>query len=403
MAVSVVFFTYAYPPARYPRAIQISRLVKYSRHAVRVICCADENDSARDETIANAPAGKPAELHRVPRRRLRPPDPRWLIDKLPAPDGYRRWAREAAAATLSNGWIRPGEVLVTFGDPMSDHLAGLQIRGATGVRWIAHFSDPWVDNPYHRKSILTNGINRRLERDVIASADRLVFTSRETIELVMAKYPPAWRAKAAAIPHAYDPELYRAPVAGRTGIVIRHVGSFYAPRTPASLIAALAQLHRERPAALAGVRVELIGQIRPSLDERAVAAMLPEGLLAVRPPVDYLESLRLMQDADLLLVVDAPSDLSVFLPSKLSDYIGAGRPIAALSPPGACTELVRRMGGAVARPDNPGAIAGLLAEALAALRRPHSPSWGDAALRERYAAPRVAAEFDAVIDELGQH
>jgi glycosyltransferase involved in cell wall biosynthesis len=397
VAVSAIFFTYAYPPARYPRAIQISRLVKYSRHPIRVICC--EDGSARDYTIANPRPGKPAELHAVTRRPLRLPDPRWLIDRLPAPDGYRRWAREAAAATLGNGWIRPGEVLVTFGDPMSDHLAGLQIRRATGAPWIAHFSDPWVDNPYHRKSILTNRLNRKLEREVVATADRLVFTTRETIDLVMAKYPPAWRAKATAIPHAYDPELYGERPRERTGIVVRHVGNFYAPRSPQALIEALARLHKEQPDALANVRVELVGQIRPALDDRAAAA-LPSGLLKMRAPVDYLESLRLMQDADLLLVVDAPSEHSVFLPSKLIDYLGAGKPIMALSPPGASADLVVRLGGAAVRPDDAGAIAEKLAAAIAGLRKPHLLPWGDPGVRERYSAGRVVAEFDTVIDDL---
>jgi hypothetical protein len=45
--------------------------------------------------------------------------------------------------------------------------------------------------------------------------------------------------------------------------------------------------------------------------------------------VGYQESLKLMSEADALLVIDAPADQSVFLPSKLIDYIGAGRPISA--------------------------------------------------------------------------
>src|SRR5262249_44227269 len=121
-----------------------------------------------------------------------------------------------------------------------------------------------------------------------------------------------------------------------------------------------------------------------------------------RPPVDYLESLRLMQEADLLLVIDAPSELSVFLPSKLIDYMGAQRPILALSPPGACAELVLNLGGDTARPDDPGEIAGKLAAAIADLRQSPTTAWGDAEIRARYAAPRVAAEFDAVIDELAR-
>ena len=58
--------------------------------------------------------------------------------------------------------------------------------------------------------------------------------------------------------------------------------------------------------------------------ESATYESLPPGLVTVRPRVPYDESLRLTRDADALLVVDAPSaEPSVFLPSKLVEYIGA--------------------------------------------------------------------------------
>nr|MBA2734039.1 exosortase/archaeosortase family protein [Acidobacteriota bacterium] len=41
---------------------------------------------------------------------------------------------------------------------------------------------------------------------------------------------------------------------------------------------------------------------------------LPEGLVVVKPPIKYLESLSLMASADGLLVIDAPAEKSVFLP-----------------------------------------------------------------------------------------
>jgi hypothetical protein len=66
--------------------------------------------------------------------------------------------------------------------------------------------------------------------------------------------------------------------------------------------------------------------------------------------VDYKTSLALMESADLLLVIDAPFDQSVFLPSKLVDYIGAQRPIFAITPPGTSAKLVSDLGGMVAHP-----------------------------------------------------
>jgi hypothetical protein len=41
--------------------------------------------------------------------------------------------------------------MVPFGNPMTDHLVGLSLSRKYRIPWIARFSDPWVDNPYHRQ------------------------------------------------------------------------------------------------------------------------------------------------------------------------------------------------------------------------------------------------------------
>ena len=43
----------------------------------------------------------------------------------------------------------------------------------------------------------------------------------------------------------------------------------------------------------------------------------------------FAESARRAAAADVLLVIDAPADESLFLPSKLIDYLPAGKPILA--------------------------------------------------------------------------
>ena len=46
----------------------------------------------------------------------------------------------------------------------------------------------------------------------------------------------------------------------------------------------------------------------------------------------------------MLLILDAPFKISVFFPSKLVDYIGANKPILAITPEGSCAEIVRKLG-----------------------------------------------------------
>lgn len=401
--MKVIFFTYAYPPLKYPRSSQIARLVKHSRHAVHVVCC--EDDSPKDETLQAAAGPAPGDVTRLalaPRRRL---DPRRAMDLVIQPDSLRRWALGAGERALSELCAEPETVLVTFGQPMSDHLAGLRAKRKTGVRWLAHFSDPWADSPYRRKRFYPGWHNRRMEREVVERADRVVFTSEATRDLVMGKYPPEWRDRTCALPHAFDASLYDGDGAGQTRdgniLVLRYIGNFYNRRWPTALMDGLAILCGNNPDLAAKFRIELIGP--EAMRTETGGSKLPTGLVALLPPVSYLESLRLMREADLLLVLDAPFSRSVFLPSKLVDYMGAGKPIFAISPPGPSADLVTRLGGVVANVNDPHEIAERLGETIERLSpgdRGGEATWGDQAVRAEFAAPAVTARFDALIDEV---
>jgi hypothetical protein len=67
-------------------------------------------------------------------------------------------------------------------------------------------------------------------------------------------------------------------------------------------------------------------------------------------------------------VIDAPADTSVFLPSKLVDYLAFNKPILGITPPtGASADLLRRLGSRLAGPDDETGVVAALA-ALATSR-----------------------------------
>jgi hypothetical protein len=86
--------------------------------------------------------------------------------------------------------------------------------------------------------------------------------------------------------------------------------------------------------------------------------------------VPYLESLRYISSADVLLLIDAPSDgPSVFLPSKLIDYLGSGNPVLGITPEtGTSADLIRRVNGIVVDPLSIHEIADALESIYAAWR-----------------------------------
>jgi hypothetical protein len=238
---------------------------------------------------------------------------------------------------------------------------------------------------------------------VLREADRLVFTTEETVELFASNHGPAVAAKSRVLPHAFAPELFPAPSArDSSALVVRYLGDFYGRRTPAPLFGALRRLLDSEPATLEGVRFELVGGKGEGQLETAGLGSLPEGLVVSRPSVKYVESLRLMSAADGLLVIDAPAELSVFLPSKLIDYVGAARPVFGITPPGAAAGLIRRLGGWVADPSDAGAVAETLKIFLAFLRASSgsAAAWGDAEVRRSFEPSAVAERFAGILREV---
>jgi glycosyltransferase involved in cell wall biosynthesis len=222
----------------------------------------------------------------------------------------------------------------------------------------------------------------------------------------MSKYAEGLRHKARVLPHAFDPALFetKAPDAA-SKITVRYLGDLYGRRTPKPLVEALRLMTDAQADSLSDVRFELIGPTYDLPLGELKLETLPEGLVTLREPVGYLESLALMAASDGLLVIDAPAEQSVFLPSKLIDYVGAGRPVLGLTPGGTASRLIRELGGWVADPSDARAVAKTLGEFLDTLRRRRgeqnsSPRWGTPEVRRRYEAATVARAFEDILGEL---
>ena len=404
-----VFVSYFYPPFNVPRAIQVARLAEHIALRPLTIICAGNvcgaggsvSTRAEDVRIERLPASRlfqsvhsGSKLGRILRTAYRP-----IRGFTQAPDVYRPWAMNAARHVLSQHRLGPDDLLVTFGQPMSDHLAGYAVKQSTGVRWIAHFSDPWVDNPFRHDGVWAKRKNARWERRVIEAADRVIFTSAETQDLVMEKYPAAWKDKTRVLAHAYDPSLYPARRVRQPGepLIIRYLGRFYGTRSPEVLYRPLEMLLRRRSDLRKAFRIELICEgerTGPRRDKQF------SDILKFSAPVDYPTSLRLMVDADALLLIDAPAASSVFLPSKLIDYIGAGRPILAITPPGTSFNLVKRLGGEAVVPSEPDQVSAVVERFVDGLRsgQPVRSNASDD-VRFEFAAKNVAGEMKEIIDE----
>jgi hypothetical protein len=236
-------------------------------------------------------------------------------------------------------------IIVTFGNPMSDHLIGLELKQKYGMPWLAHFSDPWIENPFKHYSWFTMKLNSSLERRVVEQADRLVYTSLETSEVVLKKFGENIKRKAQILPHAYDESLYPQTLERSTSkIVIRYLGDLLWSTITCSAVSRASENSDLTAGVNSGCLFRFAGSTVDLKGNDLIFERLPKGLVVFRPTVDYLTSLSLMSSADGLLVIDAPAETSIFLPSKLIDYIGAARPVLGITPDGTAAKLINELG-----------------------------------------------------------
>lgn len=403
--------SYMLPPNLYPQAIQVGRMLHNLPARIGVVCGQVHQFASGLDCYPDFDKKLSYRLEVPFSPRLSGWAHRLAVYGFPlyarSPDEFKSWVSDAERAVLAHFERNPErpQALLTFGEPMSDHLLGLRLKQKLATPWVAHFSDPWSDNPFRRRFPLSNFLNRRYEAQVIRHADRVIFTSQETLDLVMRKYPGEWRAKARVLPHGFEPALYGERQRKAHGsIVLRYLGNFYGNRSPLPLFKALAILNRENPTLLEGVSVELVGNIPPRMFMNSAYKGLPSGLVRTVPTVSYRQSLHLMAEADLLLVIDAPEDVSVFLPSKLVDYLGAGVPILGIVPPGASAKLILQMGGEVANPRDLSTVVASLRRAIACCRQAKAEkrhaNWGDSAVRQQYRADTVAERLYSIVSEI---
>lgn len=358
--INLIAISFAYPPLAYPRSIQVARLLKHIPCST-VLLCGDENEGHKDFTIEpEAESGIDkclrVKFNVLPWQKILGQASRYLHFPVlyKVPDIYIAWKSMALKViedfiVKNNYWP---DVMATFGQPMTDHLIGMELKKRYKIHWIAHFSDPWVDNPFINYDILSSQINKKFERNVIEGADAIIFTSPETIELVMRKYSQSLRKKVHYVPHCYDKTIYQKDLnPSRDQYIIRSIGNFYGHRSPKPFYEAIEILIQNEPSLFDNVVIEVVGSMG-KFDELANQFPLARRVLRFTNSVPYLQSIFLMQTAHCLITIDAPAETSVFFPSKLVDYIGAERFIFAICPPGATERVVKKMGGLIANPAN---------------------------------------------------
>lgn len=402
----ILLITYAFPPNQAPESYLSAKSLSYiSTFDVDVLTINQENlGIPSDISLDNYIKKNFKNIYRIKKQLwLNAALFHWLRFLLPFPDRFVILNKLIVKKAFEIN-IEKYSLIISWSQWHSIHLAANCIKKSFPyIPWVVHMSDPWSDNPFLPNIPGFSFIQKFLEKKVLKNADLINFTTQDTLDLVMNKYPKGWTAKTCVIPHAFDPVLYETCnnkfMPNHSLRIIRYLGNFYGPRNPRSFALATAAIYNHNPSLFENIQIEFIGRWIGNFKWKAEDEGVPKGLIVFRSPVTYLESLKLMSESNVLLVIDAPFENSVFFPSKLIDYIGANRPILALTPNGCCANVLKEIGGIIVNPTSVSSIKSGLEVALVLINK-SSMDPPNKNLSEKYSAIEISCLYEKHFNEL---
>lgn len=350
--MNLLVISYYLPPLLNPQSFQVGRLLYYLPQQYRVHGVTIEDSAIqKDDHLYPDLFDKFEGFLRIKTSRAT------FAGRFRLPGNSIRWHLRAYLKIVRAWKNNEFDRIVTFAAPMSSNVMGLWLKRKYRKPWIAFFSDPWADNAYTSSGSIKKRIVCYFERAVMDKADTLVFTCPEAHEFYVKKYPFI-RGKSTYLEHSYDQRCFKTADRVQTKMLtMRHIGSLYGDRDPSTLLRALRRM-QNISTKKADILVEVIGHVDVKY-AKLLSETEQDGYSSVttRSTVTYTESLRLMQEADVLLAIDMLCDNNIFLMSKLIDYVGSGRPILALASKNSATaRVVGNLGGWFVEPNDDGGM-----------------------------------------------
>ncbi len=255
----------------------------------------------------------------------------WIRGNLFIPDARKSWISPASRKILKILDQKDIQTIITTGPPHSLHLIGLKVKQQTGVKWVADFRDPWTSIGYHGKLKLGKKAqkkHRELESKVLRGADKIIATSRTTLE----EFKNITDKPISVITNGYDSEKIVEEQHIDEKFTMSYIGSLLSGRNPVNLWKVLADLIEDIPGFKEDIELKFIGTV----SEEVLHTLEHYGLkdfVSLIPYVGHEDALRFQSRSQLLLLFEIDSaETKAIIPGKLFEYMAAKRPVLAIGP-----------------------------------------------------------------------
>jgi glycosyltransferase involved in cell wall biosynthesis len=389
------------------RATALARHLREVGHEVTVLTSSAHGALSEDSTAGNVRTTDlrviASRLRRTPPATEDPGDAAAVkvnpLSRVLVPDAHLlAWTPFGLARALRLTRTEAYDCVLTTSPPESVHLIGMALRRLRAIPWVADLRDGWALEPWIKEDLwptrMQHRLNEWLERHVLREADAVTAVSPAVADYLRDEL----NLRSETVANGWEPAADSSPVAkealgldpGRVSVVYTG-GIANARRDATPLIDALAALAQEDPRTAERLELVFCGSFTDAERELFGTDCSPARIVNLGR-LDRVRVVALQRAADAGIDLTPPAGRQA-TSSKLYEYIGAGLPIVALSPPnGAVAAIVADANGIVVRlDDRPGIVAALRAIAAGDVEAP-----GDAA-RAAYSWPSIAERMAGVM------
>lgn len=249
---------------------------------------------------------------------------REIAVRLAVPDRYVVWVPAAISAARRAG--ADLDVVVSTG-PVSAHLVARAVL--RGRPWLADCNDLWSRNPDRTNGRLRDAVDVAMESRVLRRATRLTTVS----EPMRAELEHRHRKSVDVLYSGFDAGEFPPPEPRAAGDACRllFAGTLYGKQDLTPLFRVLARGRREGWLSSDRLEVAFIGRLSDRAALEAARFDVTD-FVSASEPIPRSRLLRLMVEADALLLPSLHDTDRNALPMKLFEYIGARRPIIVFGP-----------------------------------------------------------------------
>ena len=228
------------------------------------------------------------------------------------------------------------DYIYTFNSP--SEIIGLYLSKKYGIKWVATWNDPycWTKYPAPYGGGATSKVSflrQRLINNIGNHVYRNIFPS-ERLKNYMLKYMTGLTDDSCAIcPHLVLDANAGNKVPDHNYLSIIHAGALGRERDPKTFLIGLNKFITKHPDA--NIKVSFLGVFERSNGDDAIEYIKANNLdkyIEFLSPVSYRESLDVITQYDVCLLIEAPCEEGIFLPSKVADYMQLEKPILSISP-----------------------------------------------------------------------